>query len=110
MNDNNNGIVYTITKQPSMRNNVWYGNQTDGYCGIDRAFYSCHSNTIEKLGRKTSDYNNYNDFMGDIKDEFDEDREEKKLFQWPQSSQTELFSNDTLRLENDNEKCIGILV
>ena len=48
--------------------------------------------------------------MGDIKDEFDEDREEKKLFQWPQSSQTELFSNDTLRLENDNEKCIGILV
>lgn len=128
MNDisNNNGIVYTISSKPTIKQNVWYGNHTDEYCGIERGLYNGvergynnHTNNIEKIGYKNysisdmspepNEYRNYTDLL-DSKYENDECKEDSKMFQWPQTSLPQLYSNETISLDIDDEKIVGILV
>jgi hypothetical protein len=122
-NNQNMGIVYTISK-PAPKANVWYGD-SDEYFGVDRALLNMGSiNTIEKMSKfknksenknenENSEYSNYNnDYTVDSKDcsEFDEDKEEKKLFQWPHNNMPQLYSNDTISIDIDDDKVVGILV
>jgi hypothetical protein len=123
-NNNNNGIVYKNNKV-----NFWYRNHADEYCGIEQsAFFTDNSiaNTIEQIGykqvynevndknknhnRNNIINNNNNDLTLDSKDEFDEDQEEKKLFEWPQNNMPQLYSNETISLDIEDDKVIGILV
>jgi len=57
----------------------------------------------------TNEYRTYTDL---IKDEYDEDREdqEKNLFQWPQTDMPQMYSNETISLDIDDDKIVGILV
>jgi hypothetical protein len=126
------------SSRPHLKQTVWYGNHTDDFA-VDRTMFAIErgfalnsnmNSEIEKLGVKqtysfsselsqnndksndrdaTNEYRTYTDL---IKDEYDEDREdqEKNLFQWPQTDMPQMYSNETISLDIDDDKIVGILV
>jgi hypothetical protein len=95
--------------KPVANLNIWYNESNDDYSGmsVDK---SIQNETPMKIG----DFSSFNRILNEKLPmkftEFDEDQEEKKLFQWPNSS-LPLFSNETCSsLDIDDEKIVGILV
>ncbi len=133
INSNHNGIVYTISQsKPSIKPNVWYGNQTDDlvYSGVvERNLYNVERgfSTLEHLPATfkksyesdnainnkemdtNNEYRNYSDLL-DRDNNYDEEREENKLLQWPQADIPQLYSNETISLDIDDDKILGVLV
>lgn len=71
----------------------------------DNNIYGDRDRDMDRDG--TNDYKTYQDL---IKDDYDQDREEKSLFQWPQTELPQLYSNETISLDIDDDKIVGILV
>jgi len=133
INSHHNGVVCTVSQaKPSIKPNVWYGNQTDDlvYSGVvernlynvERGFstletlrtkfkksYESENNTNNREMDTNNEYRDYTDLL-DRDNIYDEDREENKLLQWPQANIPQLYSNETISLDIDDDKIIGVLV
>jgi hypothetical protein len=92
--------------------NSWYNDSNDEFSGVsvDKSVINEATNSIIRI----SDYSNFNKPMnGKLSinsNDFDEDLEEKKLFQWPKNNLPLFSGNETSSLDVDDEKIVGILV
>ena len=100
----NNSALYTMSKTvPKM--NVWYSNHgeiSDDYTGISV------DKSMTSLSKKSNPYSTF--LNGNLVSEHEHDRfdEEKRSYGWPRK--TQIFSNETISLDVDDEKVVGILV
>ena len=111
--------------------NVWYGNNdnNDEYSGItydnkppaSNSTYknnkNCNNNTFSNNGKqngvnslKKSEYKSFGT-NGKLSNEndYDDDKEDKKLFDWPKNAQ-KVSNGETISLDVDDERIVGILV
>ena len=99
--------------KPMSNINSWYNDSNDEFSGlsVDKSVINEATNSIIRI----SDYSNFkkpmNGKLSLNSNDFDEDLEEKKLFQWPKNN-LPLFGsgNETSSLDVDDEKIVGILV
>ena len=98
-----------IVKPVANLNTIWYNESNDECSGM-----SVDRSMNETSMMKISDFSSFNRILNENLPmkltDFDEEQEEKKLFQWPSSS-LPLFSNEAnSSLDIDDEKIVGILV
>lgn len=101
-----NEVIYSLTKMPIPKLNVWYSNHgevSDDYAGIS---VDKSTNSLNKKSNPYSSYLNRNLVSEHENQHFEED---KRGFSWS-GNQTQVFSNETISLDVDDEKVVGILV